>query len=130
MLEYDRLKNDIITEDHIDIWLNPDGSLYFYGKVWNMDLDEFSTTYTVIKDDAESTALSMTGQGSAINWSQKKIVRPNSYWDGNGFDFGASPCCVWDIGVDFEGNTYIYHIDGNSNEVVGGDYIQYDLYTT
>ncbi|MHA2402231.1 MAG: hypothetical protein ACXADH_04505 [Candidatus Kariarchaeaceae archaeon] len=129
MLEYDRIKDEIIAEDNIDIWVNPDGSLYYYYKEWNMDLDEFSTTYTVSQEDAESTALAMTGQGSSINSSRKTIVRPNSFWIGDEFTFGLNPSCIWEIVVDHEGNTYIYQIDGNTNEIIGGDYIQYDLYT-
>ena len=122
LLKYNRTKNQIVTEDHIEVWLNLNGDLGYYYKNWNMDLDSFPTNYVVNQQDAEETALDAAGEGSSVDLSFKIIIRPNRYWDGEGFSFGEAPSLAWEVWVtDSDGMLSIYHIDGNENEIIGGD---------
>ncbi len=122
-LTYSRYKNGIETEDFIRIVLFPNGYLNIYSKVWYMSLSGLSTNYIVTQQQAEATALAHAGVNSSIDVSQKLIIRPNNYWIGN-WTFGCDPICAWSIKViDGEDNYRTYHIDGNTNIIIGGDFV-------
>jgi hypothetical protein len=121
-VEYDRVKDNIQAEDRILVVLNPNGYLACYIKVWNMALGSLSTSYTVSQASAEATALNDAGPGSSVTDTQKMIVRPNDNW-GEDPTWGTNPMCVWQVDVrDADDNAILYHIDGNNNVIVGGDF--------
>jgi hypothetical protein len=121
-LRYNRTKNQINTEDHIEIWLHLNGDLGYYYKCWNMPLDSFSTTYSVTEQEAVETALDAAGEGSSLEFYFKNIIRPNRYWDDEGLSYGESPSLAWEVWItDSEERVMIFHINGIENEIIGGD---------
>jgi len=121
---YNRSKNNIITEDHIQLLLLPNGYLSQYSKVWFMQLDSFSTSYTVSQATAETTAEALFGGNSHAETSYKRIVRPNNIWFGT-FNYGSSPGCVWEVWIhDDDDNLCLVQVDGTLNTIVGGDIIE------
>ena len=126
-VDYTRVKNDISAEDCIMVVLHPNGYLACYIKVWFMDLETLSTGYSVSQAQAEATAFTATGPGSTVMTTRKMIVRPNHNWDLEP-QWGLDPMCVWEVQVkDVDNNLWVYHINGNTNEIVGGDYA-YEYY--
>ncbi len=129
-VEYDRLKTNIHAQDMIRLIINPNGYLHCYYKIWNMDLNGFSTSYSVTQTSAEATAITHAGPGSTVQSVEKRIVRPNEFWTNeNEIVFGEDPKCVWEICVkDAEDNLRIYHIDGNLAQTISGGDFFYSYY--
>ena len=127
-IDYNRMKDGIITEDHLRLLLNRNGDLQTYYRIWNMALNELDTTCAVTKTEAENTAHQAAGQNSTVHESSKMIVRPNCFWDDEieGFTYGEAPMIVWVVYVeDWQKNQLIYHINGKINTIVGGNIITY-----
>lgn len=123
-----RVKDDIVADDHIRLYLDPTGNLHSYEKVWNMDLTDVCTTYTVTQESAESTALTCAGEGSISETTEKMIMRPDYFWtEGeNGRIFGEEPVCIWSVYVeDSDHNLRMYYIHGTSGNIVGGDFASF-----
>ena len=131
-IEYDRVKDNIITEDHMFISLNLNGYLSCYFKKWNMDLDTLSTTYSINQTQAESTAINYLGNGT-VKKADKGIVRPNYYWpvpespldeEGNKtIAFGEDPVIAWCIGIKDDDDLCIIHVHGITNKIIGGEVV-------
>jgi hypothetical protein len=125
IVQYDRIKDSITSEDNIELYIDKSGRLYSYTKIWNMDLEEFSTTYSVTESQAIETALDDAGSGSSSHSCVKKIVRPNRFYDEGEDDiqYGLDPNIVWEIWVeDTDLNLCLYHVHGTQNTIVGGDF--------
>lgn len=126
--------DDIPTQDFIRLTLNPNGDLKYYLKVWEMDLSQLSTTYTVSQTAAETTALTYDGIDNSVYKTSKIIVRPDYFWpvaesptkDGVPVvAYGLDPVIAWEIWVqDSSDNLCIYYVHGTENRVVGGDMIE------
>lgn len=121
-IRFDRTKATITADDKIVVMLNPNGDLYSYSKIWFMELGTLDTNYLISQSEAESTALAFVGEGSSVMSTMKRIVRPNHHWEEEPA-YGLDPVCVYEIWVkDSEFNLWIVHVDGDTNQIVGGDY--------
>ena len=130
----DATPNDITTQDYIRLTLNPNGDLKYFIKLWNMDLAQMSTTYTVSQATAETTALTYDGIDNSVYKTSKIIIRPDYFWpvaesptrDGlPTMAYGLDPVIVWEIWVhDSSDNLCIYFVHGTENRIVGGDMME------
>jgi hypothetical protein len=144
-VRYDRVKEQITTEDHIRMMLCPNGYLGLYRKVWYMDWTGFSPTYTVSKENAELTAKTYhdTEYGdnnSVIMDTYKLIVRPNYFWhvpespldeeDNPILAYGLPRQNVWVVLIsDDNDDQFVFHVDGKNDKIVGGDFT-FEYYIT
>lgn len=137
--KWDRVKNNIITEDHIIIWLSPNGDLSYYEKSWNMDLQEFSTEYSVSLQDATDYVTETLFDGIPIYFLDdpyKKIIRPNGFFNDESLEwtYGTPPTCVWVFEIastddiddatyyGFNGTLYTLCVNGmNPDSLLGGN---------
>ena len=135
---YNREKENIPAEDNIRLKICPNGYLGFYYKVWNMDLPSLSTSYTVSAGEAEDIAMDYLEEqlepNGTVEDSFKMIVRPNYGWkvpespldedEDPTVAFGLAAECVWEVWIRTDTfHLYIFHIDGNMPELIGGDCI-------
>ena len=131
-VRYNRTKDGIPTGDSIILNINGDGTVAFYCKNWNMDLDPpFIPTFEVTQQEAEDIATA-GDPNSTVRNIFLEIVRPNNFWNEGGFTYNSTARAVWTVWVErvdyHPGFLYIFHIDGMTGEIVGGDMGE-DYYT-
>ncbi|MDG6224983.1 MAG: hypothetical protein QCI82_05665 [Candidatus Thermoplasmatota archaeon] len=122
---YNRTKNNIKSEDHIQVLLLPNGDCSLYRKICNMDLKSVNTNYAITKQQAENSACNFIGDNPTVINCYKKISRPNDFYGDEGIQYGTLPKSVWEVVVSNSDGTYIVDVDkDNMNLILGGDYLQ------
>ncbi len=130
---YNRTKNGITAEDYIKLRIDPSGILRTYDKVWNMELDGFSTTYTVTQAEAINIAMEYIPPNSnssssvaeaTVYYAGKKIIRPGYEWPIPGHEhseYGNPRVICWEIWLELSGgNTRIFYVNGVTCQICGG----------
>lgn len=109
-----------MTDDFIEIWIDPLGNLIRYDKVWTLEIP-LSTEQTISEEDAIQKAKeTVVSDGSVINTSLE-IKRPNKYWESEEPIYGINKCQLcWVIELKISDGIAVVWVNASDGNIVSG----------